>query len=826
MDRINRITLFSKLFNFFFILIFVLPCWTAMGKDKNDDEFTLDEITVTAEFKAKELQKTPLSITAISADTLEARNQVSLEQISLEAPNVSLRPGNSGYGSSLVAFIRGIGQTDFNPSVEPGVGIYVDDVYYSTITGNILDLLDLERVEILRGPQGTLAGRNAIGGAIKLFTKKPDGRDGGYVSMTYGSFDRLDIRGAGDFSITDKLFARIAGTSRSRDGYVTSYDYACRNKLPPPGNPGGLPTFMTSGSNSDCELAKEGGQSMTAGRISLRWIPSDSFEVNFASNIVNDKSESQPNVIIKSKNMTGGTIPIFFDNDGDGVYTAGIDIPYDERFATPGTYYNYSTYIDDGRSTPNPTRQGGNPGMDLQLYKPAVIPRINHLSTKDYTLTFDWMLSPEVSLKSISAYREYVNIFGSDSDGSPLSVNHMLQEMDHHQFTQELRLNASLFDGFADATIGAFYLDQTTKWSGRIIINTSAFDFLQGPDVVPATSKAVYGQTIMHLTDRMDLTLGARYSKDEKEYSFQRHNPDGSIIQPATGFPFGAGQPPNNLISTIQGLNVSYSSSKFDYRAALDYSFTDRIMGYVQVATGYRAGGNNSRPYYPTQVNAFDPEELTNYEVGIKSTLFDQLRLNASVFYNDYSDIQLPINTCYFASEGQQTPCAARDNVGDAELKGFEVEGVWRPTDAFSLDFSYSYIDFEYTELRLTTITDDATTPYTPKNKWSAGIQYRFKLGKYGDLTPRFDLSFQDSVFSSTENTAESAIESYYLANGSLTWRSEDLKWQATLDVTNLTDKYYYLTTFDALSRSGYIDGQPGRPREFALTVKRTWYFK
>ena len=698
----------------------------------------------------------------------------------------------------------------------------MDDVYYSTITGNILDLLDLERVEVLRGPQGTLAGRNAIGGAIKLFSKKPEGRNEGYFSMTYGSFDRLDIRGAGDFAITDKLFARVAGTSRSRDGYVTSYDYACRNGTTAPYTPGGLPTYI---SGKDCELGKEGGQSMTAGRITLRWVPSDSFEVNFATNIVNDKSESAPNILIESRDMTGGTIPIYFDNDGDGIYTAGIDVPYDGRFATPGTYYNYSTYIDDGRSTPNPTRQGGNPGMDLQLYKPALTPRINYLDSRDYTLTFDWMLSPKASLKSITSYREYLNTFGSDSDSSPLTVNHMLQEMDHHQFTQELRLNTTIFDGFADTTIGAFYLDQETKWSGRIIINSSAFDFIQGPDVVPATSKAVYGQAAMHLTDRMDLTLGARYSEDEKDYSFQRHNPDGSIIQPATGFPFGAGQPTNNLISTIQGVNVSYSSTKFDYRVALDYDFTDKIMGYIQVATGYRAGGNNSRPYYPSQVNAFDPEELTNYEAGIKSTLFNQLRLNASLFYNDYSDIQLPINVCYFALEGEQSPCAARDNVGDAELKGFEVEGMWRPTKAFSLDFSYSYLDFKYSDLRLTTITSDATTPYTPKNKWSAGAQYRFELGNYGDLTPRLDVSFQDDVFSSTENTAKSSIESYSLVNGSLAWRSQDLNWQVSLDVTNLTDKYYYLTTFDALSRSGYIDGQPGRPREYSITIKRIWHF-
>ena len=162
-------------------------------------EGALEEIIVTAEFREANVQDTPIAITAVNADMLEARSQTNLAQITAQTPNVSLRPAGSSFGSALVAFIRGIGQTDFNPSVEPGVGIYVDDVYYSTITGNILDLLDLDRVEVLRGPQGTLAGRNAIGGAIKLYTRKPDGSDDMNVSLTKGEFNRTELKGAAGF---------------------------------------------------------------------------------------------------------------------------------------------------------------------------------------------------------------------------------------------------------------------------------------------------------------------------------------------------------------------------------------------------------------------------------------------------------------------------------------------------------------------------------------------------------------------------------------------------------------------------------------------------
>ena len=867
MKTLNRITLSGFNLTLFLFICAMLVSSTVIAQGKaaekkaaGGDEFTLEEITVTAEFREKAIQDTPLSITAVSADKLQMRDEVRLDQIALEAPNVSLRPGNASYGSSMVAYIRGIGQTDFNPSVEAGVGIYVDDVYYSTITGNLLDLLDLDRVEILRGPQGTLAGRNALGGAIKLFSKKPDDSGDGYLEMTYGSLDRLDIKAAGDFVITDKLFARVAGVSHSRDGYITSYDYACYNNLPAPGNPGGFPTYIASGNTKGkCQLAKEGGQSMTAGRLSLRWVPNDDFEINLATNIVNDKSESQPSVLFSNRNMAtqGDPIPIFYDNNGNGVYDVGIDVPYDSRFVTAGTYMNYSTYIDAGVSTPSPLFQGGVPGENVAIYKPNVMPRINHLDSRDYTLTVDWNLTSNVSLKSITAYRKYTNIFADDNDGSPLAIQQLLQRMYHRQFTQEIRLNSTLFDGFADTTLGVFYLDEETDEDARVNLNYVGFDFMHGPDRVPAKSKAVYGQGTMHLTDRTDLTLGARYSKDEKSYTFQRHNPDGSNISPLDPtilfdigqhilglppgivlgpFPFDANQPANVLLQSTNGQSASYSSTRFDYRGAINYNFTDKIMGYFQIATGYRAGGNNARPFYPSQINTFKPETLTNYEIGIKSTLFDQLRLNASAFYNDYKDIQLPLASCYFAPAGEQSPCASQDNVGDGEIKGFELEGLWRPTTNFSLDFSYSYLDFKYTHIKTyvndlgetVPVSNADTTPYTPKNKWSAGAQYRLDLGRWGDLTYRLDAAYQGDVETAGIVGQGEVIKAYTLFNGRVVWRSEDLKWEVAFEETNLTNKYYYLTIFDLEDSMGSIfkNAQPGPPRECAITVKRTWYFK
>ena len=191
----------------------------------------IETIIVTAEFRETDVQDTPIAITAISGEMLEARAQVNVFQVAAQAPNVTLAPGGQGR-SGMMASIRGIGQIDFIAALEPGVGVYVDDVYFPQLTGSLLDLLDLNRVEILRGPQGTLAGRNSIGGAIRLYSNKPGSDEGGRVSVGFGSYNQVDVRAMADIELSPgKLYARFAGASRERDGYVD----VLRLRMHPPG---------------------------------------------------------------------------------------------------------------------------------------------------------------------------------------------------------------------------------------------------------------------------------------------------------------------------------------------------------------------------------------------------------------------------------------------------------------------------------------------------------------------------------------------------------------------------------------------------------------
>ena len=325
-----------------------------------------------------------------------------------------------------------------------------------------------------------------------------------------------------------------------------------------------------------------------------------------------------------------------------------------------------------------------------------------------------------------------------------------------------------------------------------------------------------------------------RYSEDDKSYTFHRHNADGSTVSACTGSPLfwesvnpancGVG-PTGTPAVPLDGLSVAYSSDNTDWRIALSHDLGDATMVYIQASTGYKAGGNNARPFFPSQSHAFLPETLDSYEIGLKTTLGGNTRLNAALFSNTYNDIQLPTTNCYWAPPIEQTPCASQDNIGDADVWGAEIEAEWHPTDQFSLDASYGYLNFEYSRVNSASpVTIDMTAPYTPENKFSLGLQYAFNLGGGGSLTPRLDFAYTDSVYSNAQNAPTNLIDSYTTVNGRITWRSSAEVWQVALEGTNLTDEYYYVTLFDlSNAAAGYIHGQPSRPREFALSIRRNF---
>ena len=819
---------------------------------------TVGEVVVTAQFREQSLQKTPLAITAVNSQMLENKSQTNLFQVAAEAPNVTLKPAGAAFGNAMVAFIRGVGQTDFNFSQEPGVGVYVDDVYYATLTGSLLDLADVDRVEVLRGPQGTLAGRNSIGGAIKIFSKKPNGEGGGYLEATYGSLNRIDARAAMDFTVVpDKLFVRVTAAERHRDGYVTREDYSCTH----PGSP--LPTHNLG---NGCELGKDGGQAYAAGKIAVRWLPSENLEVNVFADAVNDQSPVQANTIIYAR-PNGLSL--------NGVPYSSIFVPSGPNEGDPNhpndPFLSYATFVDPGQGNAVEAK-----------WKPVVVPPINYYRTYGVGGTIDWKLNENWALRSITAFRYFYNSFAEDTPSSPVGVQLLLQTLHHRQETQEFRLNGRLFNA-VDVTVGGFYAHQSGDETARVDLPyvgagavpgtpNFAFDFQHGPDTTPSTAKAVFGQADWHVVGGLELIGGVRYSVDDKSYTFHRHNPDGSTI---CGIPnFVPGGCSNWLVAGLDGQSQSFHSTRVDYRVDLQYQFTPDFMAYAQTSTGYKGGGIDARPFFgrgagcpdpDCQVKAFAPETLTAYEVGLKSFLFDhRVRFNAAGFFNNYNNIILTLSSCPNNSPGADLaaraaqPCALPVNAGSAHVKGVEFETEAHPFGGLEIDGSLSYLDFKYTTVpnvdpatgRSTTtgISINGVTPFTPKWKWNIGAQYEFVFGSAGSLTPRIDLAYQSDTFTSPLNqpgdidasrtvvnpavfTAAGGllhldrISAYTVANARITWRSADHSWSTSLEVTNFTDKLFYQTLFDSAEAGlpGYVAGQPALGRQWAVTVRKTF---
>jgi iron complex outermembrane recepter protein len=788
---------------------------SAVAAETSTDE--LQEIIVTAQFRSENLQTTPIAITAVTAEMLESRSQTNVAQIANQAPNVTLKPAGTSNGPSLIGFIRGIGQTDFNFAKEPGVGLYVDGVYYSTLTGSALDLLDLERLEILRGPQGTLAGKNSIGGAIKMFSKKPEGKDDGYVELTYGEYDRTELRGAADLGLSDNVFLRLSGVSKHQDGYVDRIDYGCSH----PGS--GVPTYRTG---PTCKLGTEGGIDYNAARAALRWLPTDNVDITLTADITNDTSEAPANVI--SSIAPVGPLNSGFDATGKAVSGLGIPvaIPYDSRFLPSSKYMNYSTYLDPRVSSTSATFDGGT------KWGGVAIPAISTLDARGFSANIEWKISDTLALTSITAYRRYESYFGDDADGSPVAVQVLLQHLKHNQKSQELRLNGTA--GPVDWTVGGFYFKQESSEDARVDLAYPGIDFIHGPDQTPATTKAAFAHANWHITEKADFSLGMRYSDEEKEYIFARHSPDGTVPAACTipGPGFLNGQPWNCSLYGDDGQSATAKDSRQDYRAALNYAWTDTFMTYASYSTGYKGGGINPRPFYPQQILAFKPETLDAFELGAKSELFDRkVRLNASIFSNKYKDIQLTLSDCTaLCGAAYSSPSAVIANAGDADVKGAELEIEARPVAGLQLDAAFSMLKFDYTHIDPATgltpcnggMACDLITPYTPKSKWSAGIQYEFPLASGASITPRLDASYQSTVFTTPENFDSSRIGSYSLLNARVTWRAPSNSWQTSLEATNLTNEYYFLTIFDQThTGGGAAAAQPGMPRQISLSFKK-----
>lgn len=778
----------------------------AQDAEEQDRQAQNPEIVVTAQFREQALQDVPIAISAVTSEELEQRSVQTVLDVANSVPNVEMTSGASGYGAQTnQAFIRGLGQIDFLTAFEPRVGFYVDDVYYATTYGSVFDVLDLERVEILRGPQGTLFGRNSVGGALRLISKKPRGDNSGYVELTGGSRSRYQVRGAYDLGISDTLAFRVVGSAKGQEGHVKRLDYKCAN--PEFGNAqvGGVGQGPVNGDS--CQVGTLGGGNSYSFRGTLGWQPTSAVEVYLSGDYTHETAESSAEVILDTQTslinpetgLAGGAIPATGpENNGLARWLRGIGTSYYgfdvstpeemqavvDSFVSPDGYTTYARYGNQRTGFANPAEG------EMEAYGGS--------------LTVEADLAPDLHLTSISAYRKYQGDFGQSLLGVP--VEEVRNALGHRQFSQELRLLGSAFDDLVDYTLGGYYLDTRTLNPARVQTEgfTQALDFFSD-DTATLKSWALFGAVDIHPVERLTLSAGLRYSDEKKTYTFDRdYSPSGLSFL--------------NFVST--GRN---HDDRLNPRFSIAYELTDDINVYGSYATGFTASAFNARPFGASGIFALEPEDVTSYELGFKSNLLDNmLRLNAAAFLTKFDAIVGTLRDPTVRDGACAIFC--NDNVGNAEIKGFEIEAVARPVAGLMVSGNVGYTDFQYKELLATTQGLTLESPQTRVPKWnlSGAVQYDAPVGIDQYLTPRVDVSHRSDIHFSNNVLAVSSVQpAYTLVNFRLTYSNDDLGFSLAAAVTNVFDEYYLTTITDQRESFGFLSATVGRPREWSLTLRK-----
>ncbi len=742
------------------------------------------EVIVTAQFHAESLQRTPLAITAISGAEMLDKGYNDITGLAQLVPSVDLTSTGAYGGKTLAAFIRGVGASDYNFGVEPGVAFYLDDVYLGPSYGTmlLLDVSDLERIEVLRGPQGTLSGKNAIGGAVRLVTQKPKGDGSGYVEVEGGSLSTLRFRAAYDMPvIDDQLFMRVSGYSSHRDGYVELLDFACVNPTET-GNtaaPYGLKETQPPG---ECRRGNLGDEDVHAGKLQFRWLPTENVEVNLSGDYIDDDSNGAADVLI-------GMNPSGFTHFDATTAIPLYGVPYDTRFLPPNRYSSYATF--------------SNPQYGLNY------PSVDTLLTRQSALTADWKINSNMSLTSITGYREYTGHWSYDSDSSPLATDGVYDIQSHEQLTQEIRLTGTSLSDRLSWTFGGFYYHGRERDVATIY--AALYNLFIDTDSRPSnTNYAAYLHTEYALTDALTLVAGLRQSYESKTYLYIENDIPGT---PSNSFPGGFYDPAHT------GYN------HFDYRFGLQYQVTPDFMTYVDVATGFRGGGFNPRPATPAQAVGYGPERLISYEIGARNEFLDRrIQFNNTGYFSHYTDIQLTAN---LVDVGTGFPDAVVTNAATADIYGFESELRADFNSWLSLNGAASYTHFRYTNLGLAAgfvngPTLESDQVYTPTWKFNMGAKAALPLlQRYGKLTLESDFSWRSLQYADAANSPQLAIPAYGLLDARLEMAMEH-GWLVSLGGTNITDRFYY-SAKNFISGNYQWKGVPGLPAQWYLSVRRSF---
>ncbi len=705
-------------------------------------EAALEEVIVTARKTLESMQSVPVAVTAFSGENIDSMVMRDIRELEGLVPNmvfdaVSVAPA----GASI--YIRGVGTQDVERSFDPAVGVVVDGVPQSFVNGSMANTFDFASIEVLRGPQGTLFGRNTTGGVVSINRTAPSGELGLKYEVVLGNNDREDIRAVFNFPLgSDKLAGKL--------GYAQQ-------------DGGGL-RYNTL---QDEQVGDADNQEITA---TLLFTPTDNLDFLFTYVNYTDQNDGIPLQNQSSRNANNPINPLPETN---------CQFPLDSIFGACG---------DDTVGDLN--------NLTQDYYNPI------DFEWDSYTLNMNWELDAGV-LTWITGYQETNEDVPTDFDGSSLNFFHAQRLQDSEQTTMELRFASS--DEFSeswDFVAGLFLLQDEYNLEQRTSIAAFA-----GPDGAvyqnpysnqERDSWAVFGEAHIGLGDKFTLTLGGRYTEEEKDFTgeqnlggggFAGYLPDGGNDLYVYGTP---------IYVPISKASGSATWKEFTPKVGLDYQMNDDMMVYATYSEGFKSGGFNGRNSNPDNIGPYEPEFVESFEVGYKGDLFDQtLRFNAAAFYSDYSDKQEEVIQ---AGEFGGSDTVVK-NAATVKVQGLEGELTWVASANFLLTANVGLLDAEYDDYfadlsgdGVITNNSDLELRRIPEITGGVTGQYSLQLGP-GEFVGYLSYRYTDDYWVETSNDPRGLVESrgVWDLNLSYDWQwNEGRNVRVTLFGRDLTDEYGY----------------------------------
>ena len=762
----------------------------ATSKDEEKakaEEEGIETLTVTAQRREQSIQEVPISMSGYSETMTRDIGASNINDLGRFTPGMET---NNTSVTQPRYTLRGITTNDFGIGSDPAVAVYVDGVYIGRGGAAQFNFNDIERVEILKGPQGTLFGRNAAAGAIQVVTHKPSAETEGAVRVTAGNYDRQKLEGMFNTALSDNLYFRMSVMSDRRDGYYDRVDGGSEGNLDDQGARASL--LWDAGMNTEVILRAEydhvDQDARQVAGLNESIAPGDPF-----GDIATDVDSNE------RRHLAGYSLEVNHDFESS-------------RFTSLTAYRRFdSTNYEEEDGSAEPRFYFASSDIeDQQQWSQEFRLTSTGSGPLKWTLGANWNREKIDQSSVVNITTDTLDTFFLEAGGVP------------PEFVTSVPLGMGLagfaLTGFADQLA---MLSNATGIAPEDLAMMIAQANLGRPWTESVNDKgdydswAVYADATWEVTDKFNLTFGMRYTWDSKDFTIHTRY-DNAFIIPIPGVdpvPFG-------LVFAEQidpSVKRSDDWNAFTPRFVADYHFTDDLMTYFSAAKGFKAGGFNSFGLDP----AFNEENVVNYEVGMKSDWLDhRLRLNASVFHYDYTDLQI----LKLSGPADQLPTY---NVGNADAKGdgFEMELTWLPLDELTISANYGYLDTEYTDYTLFPgegPEDDLTgKPLSsmPKNKVNLSAQYVWTFAGGSDLAARVDYTWVDDRVESSGLDPNRRIDSYNLTNARLSWRDPSQHWEVAGYATNLFDEEYLLGVGGQGEAIGSPTASRGEPRMVGVEV-------